>query len=765
MDLVSFLRSTTLLGQVATEIISLLADRMKPVTVPAHEVLIREGEAGDSLYLLQTGKLDVLLNSESENSIVISSLLPGESVGEIGLLTGAVRSATVRAAEPSLLWELTRQAFDQVSQTDSALRATVEAAMVERVQRAQLRSALYQNRLIKSLSLTVLPDFERALTLILLTSSETLFQAGEASDALYLVINGCLRIVPVKAPDDSTLEAPVKDIGSGQIVGEIGVTSGVPRTATAFALRDSLLARLAADDLYRLLQKYPQEMLQFTSARIASDYQPRNARTERRSSPIHTIALFAIGKDVPLAALAHALTRTLGQFGKARYIDDELVNRVLGHSDIARAPLESVADQRLAIWFGEQEAQHDYLVYSGREDLTQFSGGAEAMRTSAPNHPWSERCAQQADHILYVAWADSAPTAVTVAPASLIRRSLVLLHPPERRIPSGTASWLTAVKPDYYHHVCWRADTTIDEGAANDDIQRLARLLTGRGIGVVLSGGGARGYAHVGAIRALAEARIPIDLVGGTSMGAIVAGLSAIGHSADSMQAILIDHLSDRSQLVDYTLPLTSLLRGQKLERVMRTLFGDSDIVDTWRRFFCVSTDITYAAEVVHRDGPLWRSVRASMSLPGVFPPQVDADSLLVDGCLMNNYPANIMRNVFGCGVVIGVNACGEGDLHGKNQYGNSLSGWEILSSKFNPLAKPVRAPGLLETLIRLTDLNTVDRSQQQRRLTDLYIRPSIETYTAFDFEKHMEIIDVGYGAAQSALREWLAKEQLDAIF
>ena len=772
MNLSKFLRGTLLFKNVDSEILDQLTATLTPVEIAANQTLIGQGDVGDSLFMLQEGKLEIYLQEQAGQETLVSTLLPGDSVGEIALMTGAIRSATVKAAEPSLLWLLTRDAFEHISAGNPSLRSAVEAAMVERLQRAQLRSALYENRLFEGLDAAILPDLEQALDLVSLPSGETLFQAGDASDAFYIVIRGCLRVGAASGPAASDRAVLSKDIGSGQIVGELGVLTGEPRTATILAVRETLLGRLDTDAFYRLLQKHPKTLLQLSSARIATDYSKKPVKAEDRRNSLRTIALFAIGGvggqyiDVPLAAFAKQLTEMLGQYGSALHIDsiltdDTLTNQTLGQSNIAHAPRSSAVDSRLALWFGAQEANYDYLVYSSNAGSRQTANLANSLPAAvdpATAYPWAERCAQHADHILYVAWADSEPQAITIAPESRTRRSLVLLHPADRPIPTGTERWLDAIQPQWHFHIRWHGDAQASKNrVVNGDMQRLARLLTGRGVGLVLSGGAARGYAHVGVIRALEEAGIPIDLVGGTSMGAAVAGLWAIGHDADSMTATLIEHLSQRKQIIDFTLPLTSFLAGKKLETLMRTFFDGIDIVDTWRGFFCISTDITRGAEVVHRRGPIWKYVRGSMSLPVAFPPQVDGDNLLIDGCFMNNYPANIMHNTYGCGTVIGVNVSRMGNLRDKNQYGNSLSGWAILNSKLNPFAEPVNAPGLFTTLNRLTDLNTSERSEEQRQQTDLYIRPAIEAYEAADFEKYQEIIGAGYTAARPMIDEWLA--------
>ena len=197
----------------------------------------------------------------------------------------------------------------------------------------------------------------------------------------------------------------------------------------------------------------------------------------------------------------------------------------------------------------------------------------------------------------------------------------------------------------------------------------------------------------------------------------------------------------------------------------MRSLYGEIDIADTWRSFFCVSTDLANAAEIVHRAGTMRNYIRASMTLPGIFPAWVDGERLLVDGCLMNSYPANVMYETSGCGTVIGIKVCDDGALQHRSQYEGGLSGWALLNSKLNPLAKTIRAPIIFETMTRLLDLSTVDRSEQQRQLTDFYIRPAVKPFSAYDFEKHEEIIDAGYRAARRLVdRELIYKHTEESL-
>ena len=229
-----------------------------------------------------------------------------------------------------------------------------------------------------------------------------------------------------------------------------------------------------------------------------------------------------------------------------------------------------------------------------------------------------------------------------------VREELVLLHPGTAQRPSGTAGWLAKRDLHAHHHVRLGDQT---------HMQRLARRLAGRALGLVLSGGGARGFAHVGVLRAMEELGIEIDLIGGTSMGALVGGQYARGLGLhESLE--LNRRFANPKQLFDYTLPLTSLMASRKLTRVMMGTYGDVRIEDLWRPFFCVSSNLTRAEAIIHRSGPLWEAVRASIAIPGIFTPILRGGDVLVDGGVMNNFPVDVMVRLCEGGPVIGSNVC-----------------------------------------------------------------------------------------------------------
>ena len=284
--------------------------------------------------------------------------------------------------------------------------------------------------------------------------------------------------------------------------------------------------------------------------------------------------------------------------------------------------------------------------------------------------------------------------------------------------------------------------------------------LVGRSVGLVLGAGGARAYAHIGVILALEEAGIPIDRIGGTSTGALIAAQYAFGFHSGALAALNRRDWVDQHPLRDYTLPLTALLSGKRSRRVLERWFGDERIEDMWLPFFCVSASLLRAETVVHREGPIAKWVRASASIPGIVPP-VDADDgdMLVDGALLNNIPADVMRTT-ARGPVIAVDvtrpedlsrASGRSDTPPRSHAGGALES--------SPADR--RIPAILRIILQSTLLPSRSLAKRVRGESDLYLTPPVGGFDMFDWNALERIVDTGYRYGQSAISQWKGRESV----
>lgn len=589
-------------------------------------------------------------------------------------------------------------------------------------------------------------DIETCLEWLSLAGGETLFHSGEPGDALYVVISGRLQAV---IEGEAGKEHIIGEIGRGELVGEMAVLTGDPRSATIRAVRDSELVRLSRRDLLSLAKQHLEVMVQI-NALIARRLQKQYANPGRKENTLQTFTLLPCDSGVPIQDFGCQLVQEMSKFGPTIYITKAIIEENL-EPGAAQASLEDPRNPQVVSWLNELEARYQYVIYEATPDDSE----------------WSRRCLRQSDQIVLVGQAIASPQPAShevvllsrYTPEKLPNASrqpagldssntnhvdLVLLHEPDISSPSGTAGWLAPRSIRAHHHVRF---------GEVQDMAHLARCLTGHALGLVLAGGGARGFAHIGVLRVLEEAGIQVDIVGGTSMGAIITGGIGLGLNWKQMREIA-SGLSSPLKLFDPTLPVVSLFTSSKVNNTLQKVFGEALIEDLWHPMYCVSSNLTRSSETVYRQGPLWKAVRASMSIPGIFAPILYQGDVQVDGAVMNNLPIDIMRNLGMAGTVIGVNVMPLEDTMKEYSFGDSISGPRAVFSMLNPYDS-TSVPMIYETLVRVMALHEVHQEEAKRRLADIYIVPPVEKYNILDFGSYDPIIEAGYRAAQEAFKAW----------
>ncbi|HEX3407942.1 MAG TPA: patatin-like phospholipase family protein, partial [Caulobacteraceae bacterium] len=374
-------------------------------------------------------------------------------------------------------------------------------------------------------------------------------------------------------------------------------------------------------------------------------------------------------------------------------------------------------------WFSNVERDHDFVLYV-----------AEAEEIS-----WKSLVGRQGDRLFRVAHCTDRPP--PALPESVVEPlqaqqlvDLVLLHPPGVAAPSGSEDWVATMQPARLFHV--------REGS-EADADRLARVLTGQSVGLVLSGGGARAYAHIGAVRALHERGVPIDFVGGVSMGAIIAAGIAMGWDDPELEMRIRRAFVDSSPLDDVALPLVAMTRGDKVRERLAEHFGDRCIADLWLPFFCVSTNLTTGVYQLHKSGLVREALRASISLPGVLPPVTSGSDVLVDGAVLKNYPADVMRAIQ-LGPIVGVDVGRGRSIEAKDVQAESVWRW-LRSGDWR------RGPPIVSVLMRSATVRGGPELAQSHAVTDVLILPDVDDIEIRDWKAFDPAVTAGYLAATLA--------------
>ncbi|OYU27464.1 MAG: hypothetical protein CFE41_10510 [Burkholderiales bacterium PBB2] len=611
---------------------------------------------------------------------------------------------------------------------------------------AKVVAMLRASPVFGALSPAIIDELAEAMQECLVRGGETLLREGEDSDSIIFVISGGLRVTR-RGPNGQLLL--YNQIQPGQSIGELGLILQQPRAQDVTAVRDSRLAVLSRSAYEALLLRHPGELCQVFVQAVYERLRPQHdAPSHQRMA--QTFALLplqpALDTEGCATALAEDLCRCLSLQGRAAHVRQQAAHP----SEPAQLLLNGQPMAREAL--AHLEDEHDFIVYQAAcipGNLTQHASAASTL-------PWTRFALRQADQLILLSGAQ-APTAPSAAErqllaedgsAALKRQHLVLLHDAHEAQPVLPTSWLQGRELERIYPL---------RRARLGDTQRLARFLTGSALGLVLGGGGARGFAHLGVLRALQEHALPVDLIAGNSMGALIAAQYACGHSLDQILAQTRRFAAGGERL---TLPLVSLVAGRRVERDLRRLFGERLIEQLWLPFFAAACNLSEGNTSTLDQGPIWRAVLASNSPAGLFPPVLQGGALLVDGAILDNVPVQAMRMRLGTplerrrgnGSIIAVDVDVRETLRA-GQGLQRLNNWQVLKRWLRPGAPA--APGIADILYSAGHIGSLGQRQRARAQADHYLEPPVAKYPLMAYSQGAEIAELGYRHAMEHIEQW----------
>lgn len=573
---------------------------------------------------------------------------------------------------------------------------------------------------------------ERDADWIELRRGEILMRQGEEGDRAFVLLAGRLQAVHEREDGSSFV---VGDVAVGETVGEMTLFTGQRRTATVRAVRESRLLGFPRQAIEGLLASQPgavRHVMQVQIARVQ-----RANEGARLRAPITNVALIPLDDRVDAAGFGRQLVSALAEFGPVEHLDADHLDSRLHEPGLADSAENAPNAPHLTAWLNQVERSARFVVHE----------------TSLRHPGWTTRSASRADLVVLLGRGDGDPALSAIEHLVATGehgypspRFLVLLHDGDA-MPSGTAAWLTPRTITRQLHV---------RRSRPQDVARVARFIAGRAVGLVMGAGGARGFAHIGLLRALQEQRVPIDMVGGTSMGAAMAAQHAMGWTPQRITETADKVWNQMRPHREYTLPLLSVLRGRRSQRCADMMYGNLRIEDLWVPFFCVSSDLTNATMFVHHSGSLVDAITASSSPPVISVPTCVEGHLLSDGSLFNTLPVDLAREK-GCGLVLASRVSVPQDKDFIFDRVPTLR--EVLRQKLR--RRPIRYPDLMSVLLRSSMIAAVGRENVESQRADYLFAPPVDGYGLLEFEAIREIVDIGYTFATHQLETWRETDRL----
>ncbi len=699
------------------------------VTLNEKETLFEQGDSADALYILQSGELGVRLRGDDNAWIEIDLLKPESIVGEMGLLSGQPRTATVYARTDSTLTRVTLDEYNEMTLEGRKPFVTIAEEMRPRWQRLQLAHVITD--LFGEVDAATLLDIQAKLTWKHYTSGDILMRQGDVANAMYLIVSGRVQFVLADGK-------VVGEAASGETVGEYALLSTGVRSATVRAMRDTSVAIMTQAMFEELIVAHPTLLRAITQIIVERRQRTLGVLPPKKQSALLSLTLIPTHPTTDGRPFASQLDNALKQYGDALVLDAATFEAQSGLS--AQTTIDDPNNLAVVRWLDEQEALHHHLIFIPDGEWS----------------AWTRRCISQSDRVLLLAdrerSAEISPLEQqlqTTFPHN--RRDLVMWHPADTTEPSETARWLEQRDVQTHYHV--------RDGDAGH-FGRLARRLTNRAIGLALAGGGARGFVHLGVFQALEEANVPVDYIGGASFGALI----GVNRAREFSTAEILDQSAQTAKkklLFDTTLPLVALNNSRNVTKALKATFGDVQIEDLWIPYFAIAANLTTQRMEVIERGAVWLAVRKSISIPGVFAPVVEDGELIVDGGVMNNFPADVMIDRAESSRVIGVRCAPSGSKKYTYDMENSVSGWRVLFNQLNPFTKRLRMPRIADTVLRSVLVNSSRLAEQNEKLCDLYLNLRPKGFSLLRFEAYREISDFGYETSVAPVAEW-AKQQTD---
>ena len=629
-----------------------------------------------------------------------------------------------------------------------------------------------------------------ALEWVQVNAGEVIHHQTDESDAIYIVLNGRLRAIHENS--DGVMRV-IGEYGQGESVGELEVMTESARPATLHAIRDTELAKIPQSLFNSLALEHPgitikiskiiaQRMRALIEDPLLEQGKEKKSAAVSHSATssvnLRTVAILPVTAGVPVVEFGSRLLSALTQIGVVNGVTSLNQSAILNH--LGRHAFSRMGKLKLSQYLADLEERFGMLLYVADTNV---------------NSPWTQTCISQADCILLVALAEGSPTIgeyerFLLGMKTTARKELVLLHVERYSPPGLTRKWLRnrvwingghhhiqmALRPhtEPAHPQIRRFGTALKqrvqvlqaeiqkytsrrirqtplysaETPFKGDFHRLARRLCGKSVGLVLGGGGARGISQIGVIRALEEAGIPVDIIGGTSIGAFIGALYARDADVVPMYGRAKRFAGRMGSMwrfaLDLTYPSASYTTGHEFNRGIFKTFGNSQIEDFWLEFYCNTTNISKSRSEIHNSGYVWRYVRASMSLAGLIPPLCDEGSMLLDGGYIDNLTVAHMKSL-GADVIFAIDV-GSLDDNLPQAFGDSLSGFWALLNRWNPFSPYPNPPTLSEIQARLAYVSSVDALERAKTTPGcLYMRPPIDAYGTLEFAKFDEIYQVGY--------------------
>lgn len=587
--------------------------------------------------------------------------------------------------------------------------------------------------LFDSLSPAELKEVSKLCSPSVFRQGELICRQGEKNDRLYIIGFGQVKVSII---DEQKNERPLSFLSSGNSFGEMSLITGEPASANVTAVIDTDMYVIEKANFEKIISRHPSVPL-----KINYLLSQRLKETNLDLKKLETgFTLLCSPKELsrPLFPASLSLAGALAEKFNQKVI------LLLFLNDTGRPEIEKLINHSLS----KKEENENFTIYQSNKNLSiGLMTRQGECRRSQIDSSFLGKLFSEYDQVLAATCYEE--TATQPAIFSQAKKTISLLPVNEdsqryqwsKKDPAKTSDTAIAFIEEganieeaargfrsRFHGPLFTLCRSESFSVPSSGILRAARFIMNKSIGVVLGGGGARGFAHIGVMKALQKNRLEPDAFCGSSMGGIVASFYAMGLSTEEAVKTISYHAKKKGNKFDFQFPLRSLIKGKKLKNMAKEVYGERKIEDLLHQLYLVCADLVSGEEVVLEKGDLKTAVFASCDLPGVMPPVKLNGQYLVDGGVLNKVPVSVLKER-GIQHVIAVNVTPKKDVS---------------------FAKS--EPHILKIITRSMDLVNYKLSYAEIGTLDLLIQPHLGDFEFFGFKDIDGIIDVGEKTAEEAM-------------
>jgi len=562
---------------------------------------------------------------------------------------------------------------------------------------------------------------------IYLNRNKILFRQGELSDSLFLLVSGKIAVFITTEKNETLL---INEVLPGSIIGELTALSREPRSTTAKAVKRTILLQLSSEDFVEICKQFNSVSLEVINTTLRHSRDIIKLMSDKGSIKKH-IAIIPANNKIDLKIFHESILKHKNNCQDVVFLYDSEENPINVKN---LSELHHYIDQ-----LDRENKTVVYVINSYHSALSTICFGYERV-----------------DMIYVVGTDDSDPMLSLETRKKIdsnkykIKPELILLHANIQGFPKHTIKWLKLINFNLHHHI-----RIVNE----NDWQRLLRFITGNAVGVVFGGGGLRCWAHLGALRALMKLNIPIDAIGGSSAGAIVAAYYAMRQSLqDPLDLRELSKLTRQSiSLKNLTWPSASLFNGKHYTQKLQEIFKKVRIENLWIPCFCISTNLAKNKQIISRKGSLWKIIRSSTAVPLVLPPVVIKGQLYIDGGLLNNLPVDIMKKMLlNRGKVIAIELTRANEDINYYKFPTILPFFMTMLAKFKLINKDFKFPYLIDTFLKSLLAGSSAKQEENAALADVLIAPDLSKFSFLGVSKSDEdqLIKIGYKEAFKQIKK-----------